>query len=187
MGDDKKPVNPYEKPAWIARLLCSLFTTPFDKALVLGAGAGGEVVGCLAAGISVVACENDPDQYKHLHTRIADIATKFEQTKSWEVTLPKAFVGSMGAQPLKKSEDPESEDDEAKEEGGGQKDIQPESPKGGKAEAAKKKGGKSCQACGKEVSGKEAFFCDTCKGALCAACFGEPDKFIVCRDCRKEA
>ena len=67
---------------------------------------GREVVGCLAAGLSVVACENDEHQYPYLVSRIGDMASKFEgKETTWHKFLPNAFNGSLGQKPSRADHD----------------------------------------------------------------------------------
>ena len=98
--NDQAPVNRHEKPAWITRLLAASFCSPGDTVLVLGAGAGGDAVGLLAAGMNVIGLENDPAQFPFLSGRINTLANNFMTHKgSWDKTLPQAFVGRFGIPP----------------------------------------------------------------------------------------
>jgi hypothetical protein len=64
-------VNIHEKPSYLSEWLCRRFCRATDWALVIGAGAGGEVLGCIDYGINVCAIERDPVQVKELETRLA--------------------------------------------------------------------------------------------------------------------
>ena len=98
--NDQVPVNRHEKPAWITRLLAASFCSPGDTVLVLGAGAGGDVAGLLAAGMNVIGLENDPAQFPFLSGRINTLANNCMTHKgSWDKTLPQAFVGRFGIPP----------------------------------------------------------------------------------------
>ena len=63
---DGKPVNPTQKPACTAFRLAEIFCSTGSWALVLGFGAGGEVMGLAAGGVNVLAFENDPEQFRFL-------------------------------------------------------------------------------------------------------------------------
>ena len=56
-------INPYQKPAYLAYNMCKAFCNPFDEVFILGSGAGGDIEGCVAAGMNVVALEKDARQY----------------------------------------------------------------------------------------------------------------------------
>jgi hypothetical protein len=56
-------INPYQKPAYIAYQLCKTFALPLDTILIVGFGAGGDIEGASAAGMSVVAIEMEKTQF----------------------------------------------------------------------------------------------------------------------------
>ena len=64
------PVNITEKHTCVSQLLGSIVCTPGDRALVIGAGSGSEVIGFNRAGLDVVALEKDPIQFKGCTTRL---------------------------------------------------------------------------------------------------------------------
>jgi hypothetical protein len=99
LQDEKgNPLNPYEKPSWIARLLSRTFALPGATVLVLGCGVGGEVLGALAAGMNVVALDNDLTQLQALHGRLSQLSEEHSNASlNWEVALPEAFAGQWGA------------------------------------------------------------------------------------------
>ena len=59
---DGTKVNIHEKPAGLAADYVKWYSNPGDWVIVCGAGAGGEVYGCLEAGRYVVAIEQDKKQ-----------------------------------------------------------------------------------------------------------------------------
>ena len=65
-------VNVTEKPPEIAQLFGDWFAkgTATNTALVLGAGAGGDAMGFLSAGVHTIMVENDPKQMAALRLRI---------------------------------------------------------------------------------------------------------------------
>lgn len=65
-NDKQEKINVHEKPTYLSRWLAERFTDPGDWVLVIGAGAGGEVFGCLEHGCNIVAIEKDPVQAKEL-------------------------------------------------------------------------------------------------------------------------
>ena len=77
--DDGEVINDCQKPIELARLLISNHISPGGNVLVLGSGAGGEVLGAVAAGCNVVCVEKDEKQYNGLiahlvKTKNAEIA-----------------------------------------------------------------------------------------------------------------
>ena len=67
---DGKYVNPTQKPRAILRKLVKNHVRPGDTVLVVGAGAGGDVLGCLDADVNVVAVESDKLQYEYLRATL---------------------------------------------------------------------------------------------------------------------
>ena len=65
-GEDGQPLNPCEKPAILAKTLARRHCTQGQWAVVLCSGQGGEVLGCLDAGLNVIACDIDPEQMRGL-------------------------------------------------------------------------------------------------------------------------
>ena len=64
--DDGTVINECQKPVELAKLLISNHISPGGNVLVLGTGAGGEVMGAVAAQCNVVGVEKDPKQFKGL-------------------------------------------------------------------------------------------------------------------------
>ena len=77
-GSDEA-VNTCQKPPGIARRLASIFCPPGSTALVVGAGSGSDVIGCIQAGCSVVAVERDLRQFPGCSARLVDFKTNFDQ------------------------------------------------------------------------------------------------------------
>ena len=63
---DGEKINIHEKPTYLARQLATMFCSPGDWVVVCGSGAGGEVFGCIEAGMNVVAIDKDEVQIKAL-------------------------------------------------------------------------------------------------------------------------
>jgi hypothetical protein len=57
-------INPYQKPAYLAYNMCKAFAEPYNTVLIVGSGAGGDVEGCVAARMNVIALENDERQFR---------------------------------------------------------------------------------------------------------------------------
>ena len=71
---------------------------PHSKVIVLGAGAGGDVAGALAAGHAVFAIEEDPIQFGSLVARFNSLREKFNACSGdWTAAYPSAFAGGLGA------------------------------------------------------------------------------------------
>lgn len=83
---DGQKINIHEKPTYLARELATLFCSPGDWVIVCGAGAGGEVFGCIEAGCNVVAIEQDEVQVQalcaNLLTYDAEQALKAEREQT---------------------------------------------------------------------------------------------------------
>ena len=70
-------VNTTQKHPGVARHLASIFCTPGTTALVIGAGSGSDVIGCIQAGVNVVAVERCPDQFQGASARLIDFKSNF--------------------------------------------------------------------------------------------------------------
>jgi hypothetical protein len=77
-ADNKTRLNQHEKPEGALARLLKLYAPPGSNVLVLGAGAGGEVRACLRAGCSVVAIEQDAEQFISLREQMASWDTNLE-------------------------------------------------------------------------------------------------------------
>jgi hypothetical protein len=64
--DGSTAVNPHEKPPWLMQELVRRHCTPGGMVLIIGGGAGGEVVGAMRAGCDVIVVERDATQYHSL-------------------------------------------------------------------------------------------------------------------------
>jgi hypothetical protein len=65
-------LNPTEKPGEIAEFFCNMYLRGLrtQRAIVLGSGAGGDVMGVLRAGYNVIYIDSDKDQQEQLAQRI---------------------------------------------------------------------------------------------------------------------
>jgi hypothetical protein len=80
-GQDE-PVNTCQKHSGIAYHLASICARPDSNALVIGAGSGSDVIGCLRAGVNVVAVDKDATQFQWCKARLlAYITGVQEETK----------------------------------------------------------------------------------------------------------
>jgi hypothetical protein len=96
---DNKVYNATQKPWQIAKMFARYHTSGLisNKALVLGAGSGSEVVGCLAAGVSVIAIENNKRQLEGLRSRIDqalahDSMAEVYCVKQWSMGRPSCLL-----------------------------------------------------------------------------------------------
>ena len=87
-GDD---VNTTQKHPGVARHLASIFCTPGSNALVIGAGSGSDVIGCVQAGVNVVAVERCPVQFQGASARLVDFKTNYDAAQA-EASLEVAQV-----------------------------------------------------------------------------------------------
>lgn len=94
-------VNDTEKPTAIMAKLCEWFTFPNDWVMVAGAGAGGDVRGCIAAGRNVIAIERDPRQFNLLCGQLRAYNATTERAKmeadAKAARLAKTAGASQGA------------------------------------------------------------------------------------------
>ena len=88
-------VNPCQKPPALAKWLIGNHIKPGSNVLICGAGAGGEVMGAIAAGANVVAVENDIVQFNALGAELCRLAD--EELKAKEV----AETGARNDNPKK--------------------------------------------------------------------------------------
>ena len=82
-GQDE-PVNTCQKHSGIAYHLASICARPGSNALVIGAGSGSDVIGCLRAGVNVVAVDKDPSQFQGYKARLLAYITGVEEEKKIE-------------------------------------------------------------------------------------------------------
>ena len=73
-------VNVTQKPPSVAKWIMQRYGKPNTKALIFGSGAGGDVLGCLEAGLSCVAVDKDRAQFEALYGHLAMM--KAEETAS---------------------------------------------------------------------------------------------------------
>ena len=64
-------INIHEKPTYLMKQLCEIYTNPGDWVIVVGAGAGGEVFGAVEADCNVLAIERDKVQCELLQGNAA--------------------------------------------------------------------------------------------------------------------
>ena len=80
MHSDGSKVNRYEKPGEIIRWFLSRFCLPQGNVVVVGGGAGGDMIGALEGGWSTHVIEQDPVQVEALQRRIQEweVVARFE-------------------------------------------------------------------------------------------------------------
>jgi hypothetical protein len=71
-------INMHEKPGYLAQWMGKTFTNKGDWAMVVGAGAGGDVFGLLENGNNVIAIERDGKQVKALEAHLVTYDTRKE-------------------------------------------------------------------------------------------------------------
>ena len=157
-NDNSMIVNRHEKPTWLARKICSIHGNPGDTVLVLGAGAGGEVVGCLAAGMNVLAFESDASQYPYLKARVEVLAQKFLGSHgNWQKICPDAFLGTVGSPHHAQVKRVEAKDEETQVEPLPEKPV--EAPPKQSRSVPARTDLKDCSACGNPVAPEEWVKC----------------------------
>lgn len=91
-SDSGRVINTTEKPGEIALYFCNMFLRGLrtQRALFLGSGAGGDVLGALQGGYNVIYIDKDPDQQSQLALRILTKKQQMEhQQKEGELQLEK--------------------------------------------------------------------------------------------------
>lgn len=101
LNESGKPVNPCEKPPYLARIFAKHHVQPGNHVLVFGAGSGSDVLGALAAGCNVTALESDVNQFPYLVQRLQKVATDMssaegQKERSWVEVMPSAMAGTTG-------------------------------------------------------------------------------------------
>lgn len=99
LDDQGKKVNIHEKPGYLASWMAQRFCRPGDWAIVIGAGAGGDVLGLIDSDINVVAIERDAVQIPHLTARLTTYDAKIQLTQMKEMKK----VKSGSAKPTKEA------------------------------------------------------------------------------------
>ena len=87
-GGSHEPLNITEKHPVVAMQLGKIHAHPGDRALVVGAGSGSEVIGFNRAGLNVVAIELDRNQFNGIRARVmAEAANEMEADEEAELQL----------------------------------------------------------------------------------------------------
>jgi hypothetical protein len=79
-----EPVNTCQKHPGIAHHLATICARPGSNALVIGSGSGSDVVGCLRAGLNVVAIDKDSKQFQGCKARLLGYIADVEEEKKKE-------------------------------------------------------------------------------------------------------
>ena len=79
---DGSKVNPTQKPPYLFKWIHSRLGTPGLPMVIMGSGAGGEVVACVELGVSVVAIEQDLKQVQALHTHLITFEASVRQVEA---------------------------------------------------------------------------------------------------------
>ena len=74
-------VNSSQKPPGLNQWLCSMYAKPGSTVLIIGAGAGGDVLGAIDAGCNVVAVERCEKQYQQLQKIIFNKKSEVQQQR----------------------------------------------------------------------------------------------------------
>jgi hypothetical protein len=85
-GPNNIPINATEKPWELSYRILKMFCHIGSNVLIIGAGAGGDVMGAINAGMNVYAVEKDRVQYDalkvHLNTMLDRYTTLYDQGKN---------------------------------------------------------------------------------------------------------
>ena len=84
LSGQEEPVNTCQKHSGIAYELASIFARPGANALVIGAGSGSDVIGCLRAGLHVVAVDKDAGQFHGCKARLVGYIAAAENERKIE-------------------------------------------------------------------------------------------------------
>ena len=84
LSGDQAPVNTCQKHTGVAHYLASVFAHPGANALVIGAGSGSDVIGCVRASLNVFAVEKDPGQFRGCKARLMGYQSNLEAEQKVE-------------------------------------------------------------------------------------------------------
>ena len=164
LSGQAEPVNTCQKHTGVAHHLASVCAHPGSNALVVGSGSGSDVIGCLRAGLNVVAIDKDSKQFQGCKARLLGYITGVESERKAEA-LELAQVQHLKevARSMAAWTPPDEEDVEVDElvEMVQPDDAAPQPPaldSAGKSKKAK------CIACGQDVDLAESV---SCMGDLC--------------------
>ena len=87
LSGDQAPVNTCQKHTGVAHYLASVFAHPGANALVIGAGSGSDVIGCVRASLNVFAVEKDPGQFRGCKARLMGYQSNLEAALVWDSAL----------------------------------------------------------------------------------------------------
>ena len=90
---ENRVVNQYEKPGYVIQWFIDRFCAPGSNVCVVGAGAGGDVMGALELGHNVVAVENDPRQVNCLAARFLAWSVRPEGVSDQNSPAPESGEG----------------------------------------------------------------------------------------------
>ena len=172
-GDDA--VNTTQKHPGVARHLASIFSTPGTTALVIGAGSGSDVIGCIQAGVNVVAVERCPQQFQGASARLVDFKSNFEDAQAaaaLEVAQAQHLRELASAFTAWSPDDALADDTVAQQVG----PPAPSSSSSSSQAAQPPSVGPECPSCGSEVKEGKAQSCgrDQCsRGGLHVECMAE--------------
>ena len=174
--------NGSQKPWQIAYMFAKYHTAcnKLNTALVLGAGSGSKVIGCLAAGVSVVAFEHNLRQFEGLEKRV-NIAM------SDDTTLAKPIMDDFNCRPPFLLVPPDERDFLPCELRHFDPDVSNLAPKGlwdkvlesgqlplpACAFVEQLKTSKACARCGKSVLAEEVGVCSRCTALFHKTCIDE--------------
>ena len=149
---DGSIVNPCQKPPELSQWLVSNHIKPGTNVLVIGAGAGGDVLGALEAGADVVAIEKDHRQFVTLGAELCRLAAEENEDD--------------GAEDYKES-DKKSRSNKSETRDAGTSESTSKQTKGQKASNQTNAPDKlpDCLICGEKVT-KD----DVAKGIVCESC-----------------
>jgi hypothetical protein len=163
-------INVTEKPPALAKWILGNHCEPGSTVLIVGAGAGGDIVGAVQANLNVVAVEVDRMQFEALRAHLEFLVS----TKKNEILIKEVAK--------RKQDDSDDEDEHV--EIGFAPTMSPQKSKVAVAEVV-------CYNCEKELSptigNAPVKVCAVCKKRMCDTCGNEKENdgksFIVCDPC----
>lgn len=78
---DGEPINVCQKPPEVSKFILGNHCTPGTNVLVVGAGAGGDILGAVQAGLNVVAVEVDKRQFDALRGHLESLIGEYKEAK----------------------------------------------------------------------------------------------------------
>jgi hypothetical protein len=175
-----KTINQHEKPPGLISFFIQNHLRPGDWCLVVGAGAGGDVQGCIDMNVNVVGIEKDKVQWGACINRFTAYREELEEKAKIEETVDED-IDEKGDE---KDDDKPPDNDPSKKR---RKEAGDEDEDNAESSSAKKpKAYAACKVCGLATEGSSDGECQQCKVKVHVACLSGIENYNkdlqVCSD-----